>query len=432
MDLKSHKTSKDRHTKSGSDSLALTAVALQDHWSRMLSIGVTRGPRSVGLGPAAKAKQKKDVRPVIDTGRFRQKAKKPTEAKEEVEYVLDSKPPPLTLAQKFGLVDAPDQPLSEAEWKQVKEKSNNRDDSHQPCVICKEDFGLQEQVLLSCTHVFHRACLQAFERFTGKKTCPMCRREQYQTRLIHEGAKLHRVTCAVRIQAAWRGYVVRCWYHKLRETHPPTDPKLRKKFFEEKLQTITDRMVRSCDFNIGDFLSEIDRSLKASRDVFRNFDAMFTQITEEEWDKIQLKAVERGHGDCPICLTSLKTKGLTAEIQEAKKITPKTKSLRKKENPLLKLQSYSLSKSKPGNIQNSLCMNSVDNLTSPRVPNLSQADPETNPEGDRSSRTTVLLSCSHVFHETCLDMLEHLAMGEIKKTCPVCRTAYQKKVIHLA
>ncbi|XP_071103177.1 RING finger protein 32-like [Haliotis cracherodii] len=428
MDPKSYKTSKDRHTKGGSGNLALTAVALQDHWSRTLSLGVTRGPRSVGLGPAARAKQRKDVRPVIDTGRFRQKAKKASKPEVEEEYVLDAKPPPLTLAQKFGLVDAPDQPLSEAEWKNVKEKSNKRDDSHQPCVICKEDFGLQEQVLLSCTHVFHRACLQAFERFTGKKTCPMCRREQYQTRLIHEGAKLHRLTCVTRIQAAWRGYVVRCWYRKLRETHPPTDPKLRKKFFEDKLQTITDRMVRSCDFNVGDFLSEIDRSLKASRDVFRNFDAMFTQITEEEWDKIQLKAVERGHGDCPICLTSLKTKGLTTETQEAKNTTSKgTKYPRKKQNPLLILQNYPLSKSKPGNIQESLSMNSVETGTSPRV-----TEPEAGPGGDRSSRTTVLLSCSHVFHETCLDMLEHLAMGEIKRTCPVCRTAYQKKVIHLA
>ena len=28
----------------------------------------------------------------------------------------------------------------------MKEKSNARQDSSQPCVICKEDFGLQQQV----------------------------------------------------------------------------------------------------------------------------------------------------------------------------------------------------------------------------------------------------------------------------------------------
>jgi len=30
-------------------------------------------------------------------------------------------------------------------------------------------------------------CLQSFERFTGRKSCPMCRRESYQTRVVHEG-----------------------------------------------------------------------------------------------------------------------------------------------------------------------------------------------------------------------------------------------------
>ncbi|XP_060603725.1 RING finger protein 32-like [Ruditapes philippinarum] len=207
----------------------------------------------------------------------------------EREYVLDPKPPPLTLAQKFGLVDAPEQPLTETDWKKAKDKSNKRDDSKMPCVICKEDFGTQEQVLLSCTHVFHRACLQAFERFTGKKTCPMCRREQYQTRVIHEGSRYHRHKCATMIQANWRGYVVRCMYVKLRESNPPKDPKLRQKFYEEKLHKITDRMVRSCDFDVHSFLREMDQSLEASRNVFRDFDARFQQISEEEWEAIQLK-----------------------------------------------------------------------------------------------------------------------------------------------
>jgi len=46
----------------------------------------------------------------------------------------------------MGLVEAPEQPLSEAEWQEAKTRSNKRDDSKMPCVICKEDFGTQEQV----------------------------------------------------------------------------------------------------------------------------------------------------------------------------------------------------------------------------------------------------------------------------------------------
>jgi hypothetical protein len=40
----------------------------------------------------------------------------------------------------------------------------------------------------------------------------------------------------LRIQAHWRGYVVRCWYKKLRAAHPPKDPLLRRKFYEEKVK----------------------------------------------------------------------------------------------------------------------------------------------------------------------------------------------------
>ena len=50
------------------------------------------------------------------------------------------------LAQKLGLIAAPEQPLSENDWQKVKETSNKRDDFKQPCVICKEDFGVKEQV----------------------------------------------------------------------------------------------------------------------------------------------------------------------------------------------------------------------------------------------------------------------------------------------
>ncbi|XP_055997214.1 RING finger protein 32-like isoform X2 [Ostrea edulis] len=285
-----------KQDKEGASSTTLAAVAFQDHLVRSLNLGapVRIGPRQIGLGPAAKAKQKqkKEIKSQTDTG-LRKPRPKEYAKKEEQEYVLDAKPISLTLAQKLGLIDAPDLPLSENEWQNVKFKSNERDDSKLPCVICKEDFGTQEQVLLSCSHVFHRACLQAFERFTGKKTCPMCRKEQYQTRVIHEGAKEHRHKCATSIQAAWRGYVVRCWYLKLRETIPPTDPKLRKKFYATKLSSITDRMLRSCDFNIDVFLTEIDENLAASRAVFRNFDATFNIMTEEQWEEIQLKAVMR-------------------------------------------------------------------------------------------------------------------------------------------
>lgn len=47
------------------------------------------------------------------------------------------------------------------------------------------------------------------------------------------------------------------------------------------------------------------------------------------------------------------------------------------------------------------------------------------------SRETVLLSCSHVFHHTCLLALEEFSLGDSSPfhACPLCRSCYQKKIL---
>lgn len=429
----------DKNKGGAGESTALAAVALQDHLVRSLNLnfstGTTFGPRKIGLGPAARSKQKSAPRPVVDTGRTRFQRPKPKKKDEEEEYVLGPQVvPKLSLAQKMGLVDAPELPLSEQEWRSVKERSNKRDDSKQPCVICKEEFGTQEQVLLSCTHVFHKACLQAFERFTGRKTCPMCRKEQYQTRVIHEGAKEYRILCATRIQAAWRGYVVKNWYKKLRETVPPNDPKLRQKYYEEKLSTITDRIVRSCDFNVNTFLTEIDENLEASRDIFRRFDETFHVISEEEWEGIQLKAVERQSQDCPICLTGLVTQTYIQPSSKAALATASVPSMHANAQQTQTVPNPSGSSRNKISSQKSSSMSAV-NQSDLTNTNKFKCDVNTvNPEtvsGINKQRRTVLLSCSHVFHDQCLQTFEELALGDGRHVCPVCRAVYQKKVISI-
>lgn len=56
-----------------------------------------------------------------------------------------------------------------------------------------------------------------------------------------------------------------------------------------QLHNITDRMVKSLDYDVNRFLSDLDQSLEASRDIFRNFDNALRIISEEEWEAIQLK-----------------------------------------------------------------------------------------------------------------------------------------------
>ncbi|XP_047550975.1 RING finger protein 32 isoform X2 [Lutra lutra] len=229
--------SKNKGHSSKQDNLAVTAVALQDHILHDLQL------RNLSIADHSKTKVqkrenrskslKRNTKAIINTG-LKKTIQGPKVEDLEKEYVLDPKPPPLTLAQKLGLFEPPPPLLSSDEWEKVKQRSILHGDSAQPCPVCKEEFELRPQVLLSCSHVFHRACLQAFEKFTNKKTCPLCRKNQYQTRVIHDGARLFKIKCATRIQACWRGHVVRKWYQDLRRKVPPTDAKLRRKFFEEK------------------------------------------------------------------------------------------------------------------------------------------------------------------------------------------------------
>lgn len=130
------------------DNLAVTAVALQDHILHDLQL------QNLSVADYSKTKVqkkenrskslKKDAKATIDTG-----LKKPTQSPRvedpEKEYVLDPKPPPLTLAQKLGLFEPPPLPLSSEEWEKVKQRSILQGDSVQPCPICKEEFELHPQ-----------------------------------------------------------------------------------------------------------------------------------------------------------------------------------------------------------------------------------------------------------------------------------------------
>ncbi|XP_013041227.1 RING finger protein 32 [Anser cygnoides] len=352
------------------EGMAVSAVALQDHIIHShqlqdLSLADPFKSRSRNIRNIYKPVNKEMTKAVVDTG-LRKKSTRHKNKDAEREYVLDPNPPHLTLAQKLGLVEPPSLPLTAEEWAKIKQRSVQHGDSIQPCAICREEFALQPQVLLSCSHVFHKACLKAFEKFTGKKSCPMCRKKQYQTRVIHDGARLYKIKCAIRIQASWRGYIVRKWYKNLRKTVPPKDIQLRKQFFEEKVQQISNRLLSSYDINLDDFFSEIDSTIAASRDVFQQVEGKEILVSENDWEKIQMQALRQEIVDCPICIMPLSSTSHPASVLS-------------------------------GN-------------------------------SNQFSRQAVLLSCSHLFHHTCLQAFEEFSLG-VRHICPLCRSYYQKKVL---
>ena len=164
----------------GGASAALAAAAMQDELVRRM-----RGP----LPPRRR-------KPAATAGgstagvRERQRLERP-----------ESPPPPeLTLAQRIGLVAAPPPRLTAAEWQCVHMASRGRGDTLAQCPICRGDFGTdaQRQVLLSCSHVFHRTCLASYERFSGQRCCPMCRVVHYHKLAIDDSQAEHYSKCVRR------------------------------------------------------------------------------------------------------------------------------------------------------------------------------------------------------------------------------------------
>jgi hypothetical protein len=100
----------------------------------------------------------------------------------------------LSLAERLGLVDKPPLPKSQAEWRQIENKFLHRtmkNITEESCPICYENLQFNDQVILSCSHVFHSTCLKSFEVFMrnkGKpKACPICRLTNYDSKPFVEG-----------------------------------------------------------------------------------------------------------------------------------------------------------------------------------------------------------------------------------------------------
>lgn len=120
---------------------SLHSVALQDHYAKLL-----------GLPGIGKSSIRNSNRRVVPSRNGNQP--------KEIERVLGPPVSPLTLAQKCGIVPAPKERLSEAQWGEVKKRAIHRSKDELACAICQEAaFHLREQVLLSCSHTFHRVSL---------------------------------------------------------------------------------------------------------------------------------------------------------------------------------------------------------------------------------------------------------------------------------
>ncbi|CAK9023645.1 unnamed protein product [Durusdinium trenchii] len=189
----------------------------------------------------------------------------------------------LSLAQRMGLVAEPAQPLTSMQWEVVKHRSDTREDSEVPCSICLEDFRMRPQVILSCSHVFHGECLRSFERFAGKRQCPLCRCPYFDATIHHSGLMVWRKKCASRIQRAWRGYLSRKeLFNELRLPSVRKEaPTLHRRFCGKALQVLGGKLEKACEDHedaLDKFLEELDGSVAKSSAAIRDGLCGFEQL----------------------------------------------------------------------------------------------------------------------------------------------------------
>ncbi|KAI9352060.1 hypothetical protein BDR26DRAFT_323030 [Obelidium mucronatum] len=290
------------------------------------------------------------------------------------DIVLD-KPPKITLAQKIGIIESPPKLLTKNQWNEVKEKAKSTHGTYRTdCAICCEPFAALSQVILSCGHSFHQACIKSYEKHTHSKRCPLCRTTGYETLVTSDAASVYYNDAAVKIQSVWRMWQCRRLYLKHRREHIPNHPLLKRRYHMEKLSSLNQslsRQIQNDNCEIEQVFRDMEQSLKISRDTFEKFSAFYTE--PQDWDEVVEKIYNRKENPleepCSICLCDL---------------TPKTEK---------------------GEIAVAADAHSVRAL---------------------SKRKVAMLSCGHLFHWKCITNMEKFNSGCAAHVCPICRSKYTR------
>lgn len=300
------------------------------------------------------------------------------------------------LARSEGCGEGKGQRLSEGEWRGVEGALAGR--RERACPICMQPFARDaRELLLSCSHSFHQACLAAFERVCALRRCPVCRAEGCSSRPTRAGSAAHRWLCALSIQGAWRALVARReLLRRRRELYRAGGGEAgrRRAFLGAELR----RGAAEAAVSEGAIDREARAVLEASSGAAREgrlLDVQFAAMlreraarvilfppseeplaeeTEERWAGRLALFLTRSRGECAICM------GALGERQAC------------------------------------------------------------------SWRRAVLLSCAHgeppfptpqssvtraAFHDKCVRRLEVLGEGEAHAKCPCCRAAYSKRLLAL-
>lgn len=414
------------------------------------------------------------------------------------EISTNALPPPLphgrlTLAQKMGLVPSPPLQPSFDEWKQIEEVAANRTNAKNVnetsrCCICFEPLYLtlnQGQIILSCSHVFHELCFTKFEKLTRRLqvsegnyfcfplACPECRQTHYHKKVFYAGKALAQRCAIIKIQSAFRGFLARRKYLKLKLSE---NVKFRDAYIKEKLQKLSRAWEAYLEYR------ESERGRVIANVEAKKQEALATYLSEKDWNEIIEKRIEKdkvsqrqrengyfvgsrtSHEEefnvCPICMeimmrqvrlyNSIQIKGLSDEKMtygeavvegfrheyeekkkrkelEGKANTRKVESIKK---PLRNARVRNRTKGKERRSdapdQGGKKVNFLFDRSTTTTSTASHAlaplstffdGPCYQVRGSQAtnSRANVILSCGHCFHKTCLETFERYCQWRAKE-----------------
>lgn len=291
----------------------------------------------------------------------------------------------LTLAQKLGIAPAPQPPLTNEQWEAILQKGmkNGRIMSDVECPICIEKFKILDQVILSCGHVFHRNCLHSLEKMTQRRVCPMCRKENYEEKLVVESAKAYFDQCATRIQAVFKRFSVQEGFLSslVSRKYSASSLYFRRRIIGFKMKKVNDGLLKkySLETKQREELLAREEHKRMSSEKAGEFAA---KMLENYLRKNQEKVEE--------VLEPLR------EMQLKEKLERQGKSEMVCEEELKKMLENEKSCS--------ICLADFENR----------------------KVLSVLSPCKHIFHACCIENLERMSFEANERKCPLCRGAYDK------
>lgn len=315
----------------------------------------------------------------------------------------------LSLAQRLGLVQGPAQPLTADQWEAIKRASDTREDSDTACSICLDDFRLRPQLILNCSHVFHAECLASFERFAGSRRCPLCRCERTDATHHYGGFMVWRRKCATRIQRAWRGYCSRrnVYNQLLRPECRLEAPALHRRVCGRALAAVSNRMERACEDRedaLDRFLASLDQSVAESNQQLRDNLLGFEQLHGAAAGALAGGALGSG---VAAASAAPEAEMAHASLGESAAVAPAREGASLCADPECWAKARRAALSRGDEVDCPICFQDCEL------------------RGEGSARVE-LLSCSHVFHRTCILSFESFHVFEVHQ-CPVCRQSYERR-----